>query len=356
MSLFRVKEPYLAERKTIRLIEFHRKSNLYVKRPPYQRKTVWPRQKQLQLIDSFFRQYYVPQIVLRQVNFAEGQFKYEVVDGQQRINSIQRFFSNEIPLPKSLRKLTSDAGELYRDLSDEVKAYVEDLELHADVLRMVEDPRAVKNQRLVTQVFWRLQQGETLTFMEQEHSKLYSAVRNFVTKYADEISFDWEKYIHRESNPHRHPFFKIIDRPNNRMQHLALLVRFLLIEQGKGVTDLGYKKFPTFFDQYDGMALDAFEEKSWVKRCKSHVDKFYEIFKDDIIVRGNGTVKELTQEYFILSVYLLLRHLTEGHFTFGRENYQAFREFVYSFYQRARAARVHLTHFCNQFLCALFPL
>jgi hypothetical protein len=326
--LFRVEEPYLVERKPIRLVEFYRKNDLYVKRPPYQRKTVWSKRKQIQLIDSFFRQYYVPRIVLRQVNFAEGRFKYEVVDGQQRINSIQRFFSNEIPLPKSLRDLTYEAGRFYSDLSDGVKAYVEDLELHADVLRMIENPKTVKNQRSVTQVFWRLQQGESLTYMEQEHSKIYSAVRNFVTKYADEISFDWEKYIHRESNPNRHSFFKIIDRSNNRMQHLALLVRLLLIEREGGFTDLTYKNFPAFFDQYDGVILDEFEEKPWVKRCRNHIDKFYAIFKDDVIVKGNGTVKELSQEYFIISVYLLLRHLVGGNFTFGRANYQAFREFV----------------------------
>jgi len=63
MSLFRVKEPYLLEQKPIRLIEFQRKNHLYVKRPPYQRKTVWSRQKQLQLIDSFSRQFFVPGIV-----------------------------------------------------------------------------------------------------------------------------------------------------------------------------------------------------------------------------------------------------------------------------------------------------
>jgi len=249
--LFRVKEPYLVEEKPVRLVEFHRKGHLYVKRPPYQRKTVWSDQKQMALIDSFFRQYYVPGIVLRQVDFAEGKFKYEVVDGQQRINSIQRFFSNDISLPKSLRDLTPEAGEYYEGLSDEIKAYVEDLKLNADVLRMVENPKDVRNQRLVIQIFWRLQQGETLTYMEQEHSKIYSAVRNFVVKYADDISFDWKDYLHKETNANRHPFFKIIERPNDRMQHLALLVRFLLIEREKGFTDLGYKNFPTFFDQFD---------------------------------------------------------------------------------------------------------
>lgn len=77
-----------------------------------------------------------------------------------------------------------------------------------------------------------------------------------------------------------------------------------------------------------------FEEKPWVRRCKKLLDKFYEVFKNDVIVQGNGTVKELGQEYFIVSVYMLLRHIVSGNFTFGRESYKAFRDFVHSFYQR----------------------
>jgi hypothetical protein len=334
MSIFSVEEPYFIDRKPIKLIDFHDKKHLYVKRPPYQRKSVWSRKKQMQLIDSFFRQYYVPRIVLRRVDFAEGRHKYEVVDGQQRIDSIQRFFADQIPLPKSLRGLTPEAGKLYSELPESIKNYVEDLDIGVDVIRKVEDPEDTENQRLVTKVFWRLQQGESLTYMEQEHSKLYSAVRNFVTKYADEIAFDWKSYEHRSTNPDRHPFFEIIDQPNDRMQHLALLVRFLMIELEGRVTDLNYKRFPDLFDRFDGVPLEEFEEKSWVKKCRNHLDKFFRIFKEDTVIKGGGKLKELRQEYFIISTYLLLRHLVEGNFTFGQENYEDFRKFVYSFYQR----------------------
>lgn len=333
-SLFRVDEPYLIERKNIRLSDFYKKRHLYVKRPPYQRKTVWLRPKQLKLIDSFFRKYYVPRIVLRQVNFAEGQFKYEVVDGQQRIESIQRFFSNNIPLPKSLRDITNEAGKRFVDLSNNVKDYLEDLELTADVIRMIEDPWNVNNQRFVTQVFWRLQQGESLSYMEVEHSKLSSALRNFVTKYADDISFDDLQYTHIDANPDRHSFFTLIERSNVRMEHLALLTRFLMIEKGEGPTGLSERFFSDFYDQYDGVKLLDFEDISWVKNCKKQLDLFYQVFKDDLIVKGKSTVKELRQEYFIISVYLLLRHLSKGNYTFTKSNYPDFHNFVYDFFQR----------------------
>ena len=36
--------------------------------------------------------------------------------------------------------------------------------------------------------------------MEVEHSKLYSASRNFITKYSDNMSFDFTKYESKEED------------------------------------------------------------------------------------------------------------------------------------------------------------
>lgn len=55
----------------------------YVVRPPYQRKTVWSRKKQQALLDSLFRRYYVPRIVIREVRLSKSQTVKEVIDGQQ---------------------------------------------------------------------------------------------------------------------------------------------------------------------------------------------------------------------------------------------------------------------------------
>jgi len=47
--------------------DFHEYTEEYVTRPPYQRKNVWGTKKQQALLDSLFRRYYVPKLVLREV-------------------------------------------------------------------------------------------------------------------------------------------------------------------------------------------------------------------------------------------------------------------------------------------------
>ena len=54
-------------------------------------------------MDSLFRRYYVPRLVLRQVKLGDKAIVREVVDGQQRIVTAQRFFADELRLPDSLR-------------------------------------------------------------------------------------------------------------------------------------------------------------------------------------------------------------------------------------------------------------
>ncbi len=79
--------------------------------------------------------------------------------------------------------------------------------------------------------------------MEIAHARLSSPVRNFIVKYADDITFDFGCYKPVDSNKDKHPFFRIIDRDNGRMQHLSLLGRLLLIEKAGGPTDIRDKVF-----------------------------------------------------------------------------------------------------------------
>jgi hypothetical protein len=56
-------------------------------------------------------------------------------------------------------------------------------------------------------VFWRLQQGESLNNLEENHSKIYSPVRNYIVTHADDIKFDMDAYTSLGHNPDRHDFF-----------------------------------------------------------------------------------------------------------------------------------------------------
>src|SRR2546422_1454877 len=62
--------------------------------PDWQRQEVWNREKKQRLIDSILRGWKLPKFY-----FIEGVGEnYLVEDGQQRLNAIWEFFSNELPL------------------------------------------------------------------------------------------------------------------------------------------------------------------------------------------------------------------------------------------------------------------
>ncbi|KAG6886711.1 hypothetical protein C0992_002709 [Termitomyces sp. T32_za158] len=65
--------------------------------PEYQRDVVWPDTKMVGLIDSIFRNFYVPPVIFSVASFDDGSEKRICIDGKQRLTSIQRFMDGLIP-------------------------------------------------------------------------------------------------------------------------------------------------------------------------------------------------------------------------------------------------------------------
>jgi hypothetical protein len=325
--------------------KFHHDREYFVKRPPYQRKTVWDTQKKKELIDSFIRQLYVPPVVIRQVVLDGNDLRLEVVDGQQRITAIQEFFDDEFALPDTpeLRELNPDheiAGKRYSELAEDVQEYIESqCSLKVIKLRGIDDPDDKRHQELATKVFWRLQQGEHLTNIERNHSKTYSPVRNFIVETADDISFDKENYESRNDNPHRHKFFKLLAMNNDRLQQLSLLARFILVEIDEGPTKVTGKEVTKLFDcKREGFTIhdeyEEFIEKPEIQRVSRMLDLLTELYEDTELKDSNGEIEFLNKEYFIISLYTLIRELEFGDYNFGRENYDEVREFTREWFKR----------------------
>ena len=311
----------------------------YVVRPPYQRKSVWSRKKQQALLDSLFRRYYIPRIVIRLVRLDDERTVKEVIDGQQRITTAQDFFADELPLPETLKDVyPSLPGKTYSKLPADVRKFVDkELKYNADIVKGIEDPKNQQHQQVASEIFWRLLQGETLTYMEIAHARLSSLSRNFVVKYADDITFDYDQYMPVDSNKDKHKFFSAIDRSNDRMQHLAILTRFLILEEADGPANIQNSDVMEYIDRYqagDGIGNVSFEKSRQAKAVLQNLNELYEVFKDDPMRdEGNGAIKELHIEYLIVSVYLLLRHLA-AHYVWGQKEKQLFHDFVIAFHQR----------------------
>jgi hypothetical protein len=326
---------------SIAIKDFHEYPELFVTRPPYQRKNVWPLRKQQSLLDSLFRRYHIPRLVLREVRISPNEVLKEVVDGQQRITTVQRFFAGELRLPDSLQDLDESLpGCRYEDLPAKLRQFVDKgLKYDADLIKRIEDPKSPSHQKIATEIFWRLQQGESLNFMEIAHARLSSLVRNFIVKYADDITFDFSRYKPVDANKDKHPFFRIIDRDNGRMQHLSLLGRLLLIEQASGPTDIRDKVLGDWIDETqepNGIGNLSFEGNSVASNVLKTLNVCHEIFRDDPCIDEHNGVKELSIEYFIISTVILVRHLRQ-YYAFNKEQHALFRKFFVAFHERWRS-------------------
>lgn len=318
--------------------DFHEYKEDYVTRPPYQRKVVWSKAKKQSLMDSLFRRYYIPKLVVREVRLSDDRTVNEIIDGQQRITTVQDFFNNQYPLPKSLEDVSEDLpGKYYKDLDTDVRKFIDkSLKYQADVIKNIEKPDDVKHQIIATEIFWRLQQGETLNYMEVAHAQLSSLTRNFIVKYADDQTFDYTTYEPIDNNPDKLLFFNLLNVDNNRMKHLQFMARFVLIELGNGYADLSDRKIEEFINSAKtdkGIGDYSYEKTPEAQEVLKNLRAFYDIFKDDPILDENNGIKELSVEYFIISSYSLVRHLRK-HYVFDDAIKGIIKSFIYDFFQR----------------------
>ena len=335
---FNPEAEYTIVRQDFDIQDFHKYEEDFITRPAYQRKNVWKKKDKQALMDSLFRRYYIPRLVIREIRLNSEETVKEIIDGQQRITTVQDFFENRFKLPDSLSDIRGGlAGKYYRDLSTSIRKFIDkELKYQADIIKNIEDPENVEHQIIATEIFWRLQQGKKLNFMEVAHAQLSSLSRNFVVKYSDDIRFDFENYKPIDTNPDKHPFFSILNVDNTRMKHLLHMTRFSILEEANGYADLNKTDVEYFINKYkreDGIDNKDLEEKDFAKEVIRNLDLFYNIFKDDPVLDQKSGIRELSTEYFIVSFYLLIRHL-RNYYVVDAQIKQAIRNFLYDFFDR----------------------
>lgn len=83
------------------LIDLHNKGQLDMD-PPYQRRSVWNLKDRQYFLDTIFGDYSSPPIYLHKLDAEE--YRYAVVDGKQRLETIFLFVNNEVPLASSMQR------------------------------------------------------------------------------------------------------------------------------------------------------------------------------------------------------------------------------------------------------------
>ncbi len=343
---FNPEPEYHIETKAINIRHFHAFKERYIVRPPYQRKTVWDSGKKQVFLDSLFRRYYIPSIVLREVRLDKQDSRREVIDGQQRISTVQEFYNNKLRLPKSLHDVDIRLpGKSFQELHVDIREFVdEELYLNAEIIKNIQDPKEHRHLKIASDIFWRLQQGEDLTHIEKAHARLTSLARNFLVKYANDYDFDFESYTDINPNPNKSPFLiQSYQGSNNRMEHLELLARFLLLERAGGPASIQNWNIDLLIRETEtpdgGIGNFTYENEKEAKAVLKTLNKLHEVYLNDSRVEANGgdvPIFYAKTRYFIFSCYLLLRHLRhlQNHYVYSDEMRKCFREFTYEFFRR----------------------
>lgn len=181
-----------------------------LKIPPYQRSYVWDRVKASKLIESFLLGLPVPGVFLykeRETN------KLQVIDGQQRILSVVRFFKNEFD--ENIFRLKNVnpkwEGRTYEELDEADRFQLDDTVLRATVIQQL-DP---DDDSSVFHIFERLNTGGINLNPMEIRKCVYSGAHFVLLEELNQLD-DWRKIIGQP-------------KPDKRLRDTELILRVLAL-------------------------------------------------------------------------------------------------------------------------------
>jgi hypothetical protein len=246
--------------------------------PDWQREKVWSRPKKQKLIDTILRGWRLPKLYL--VRTSKDPEEFEVVDGQQRLQAIFEFFSNDLPLSKESQ--VTFGAEYYKDLPDELADRFDDFPIDYDEIEEATDEE-------LKDFFQRLQEGLPLNASEKLNA-VHSNLRDFVRELA------------------AHPFLRNKTAVSaHRYGHFDVAAKVAALEADGIEAGLRYEDIKGIFE-----SQKAFSKSSNVaKRLKATFDALDHIFPTKNPQLRNRSV--------VQSFATLISRFVEAHAITGNE-------------------------------------
>ncbi|MFC4732604.1 DUF262 domain-containing protein [Salipiger abyssi] len=192
--------------------------------PSWQRGPVWSEPKKALLIDSILRGYDIPMIYLWDRGAGSQPYRYEVVDGQQRLRAIWDFLDGDFPLSKDAPNVGSRpiASKAYEDLPKNFKDKLKNFETVIAYIENAQQPE-------ISIVFSRMQMGVRLNPAE-----IRNAIQSGYRQAVDTVA-------------RTHSFFAESKIPASRFKHQDYLAHALSVCHHNGKRDA---KAPQLHDDY----------------------------------------------------------------------------------------------------------
>jgi uncharacterized protein with ParB-like and HNH nuclease domain len=187
--------------------------------PEYQREYIWDNKKASLLIESILLNVPIPVIYMSE----EEDGKWSVIDGLQRLYSLQRFFLNEFKLT-SLEVLTELNRHTFKDLNPKAKRIIKNGIIRI-ILIFKESHPEIKYD-----IFMRLNRGAVKLSEQELRNCLYRGKLNDLIKTLRED----KKYL----------AILGLKKPHKRMTDAELILRYLSLSENMDRSNFTLKTYP----------------------------------------------------------------------------------------------------------------
>jgi len=271
------------------LDKLYTRRNRYDLQPDFQRSKVWDSTKERKLLDTIYKGWDIPKVYLNVID----EENFEVIDGQQRLTAIFKFYDDDLALPSNTEKV---GGLTYQQLEDRVKDKFDDYEID---LVLISDA----TEEEIRDLFLRLQLSVPTNTAERLNAIL-SNMTSFVKKLSN------------------HNFFKNkIILKNNRFAHFAVAAQITLLNMN-GIRNVKFKDLSDFFESKKNFNETSIDGVS-IRKIVNEVDK---IFNDRNMVFRNRAL--------IVSFFILLKTLLDNGLKLNDGIKDVLRHFYENFYSK----------------------
>lgn len=275
------------ETKDIKWLTDNLKSGVITVDNSYQRKYIWQPKDQVALIETILLGYPIPEIYLwaNDTDPETGDTKYSIVDGQQRLTTIQRYLNDEFKLTKSgiSDKEADYVGKLFSELSSEHKKEFWRYQFSS---RFIND--SLDRDEIAT-LFLRLNRTSTTLNPQELRNAEFNGKFLELSAELSQNSF-WEKY-------------KVFSQSEIRRMQDIQFISTLLIFLRMGIEkDNNQSAINKAYDQYNENYPEAGEDRDIVCSILSTMDKLIsgrEVFES--IVKRKGHLYFI----FVLAYYYI---------------------------------------------------
>jgi len=262
--------------------------------PTYQRMGgVWTLEKRRLLIDSILNDYDIPKIYFHSYSndrISKTGFRYAVIDGRQRLETIWSFLDNEFTLASDF--------EYQRDPSINLAGLSYD-----DIAKTYPKIR-IKFDSFILPVVTVSIEGDEIDLIEDMFSRLNEAVPLNAAEKRNAFGGDMVTAI---NNVSAHAFFRrCVKFPNTRFQHKEVAARFLLAEESLKTHGRIIDTKKVYLDKM------AMQYKRGQKEIVDELEARVSSVLDDMLAAFSNRDELLMAQGAMVLYYLLFRSAAEN--------------------------------------------